>query len=238
MSPLGMALLLTQAIGFVVFVVLVGAHVVGRYSIHLERLRIENAPFALAIMITLGLAALSGMIGLAAIIGAFLAGMVLAEAKERYQLERQVLPLYQFLVPFFFVITGTEMNLAVFGDPAIVALAAAITLLAIAGKIIGGALGAWGLGGGRGIRSMAIVGTGMIPRGEVGLIIAGIGRAQGVIPDYVFSAVVIMCIATTLVAPPVLKLLYGKQRAAAAPGAEHAKQEEQEEQEAELSPVG
>jgi hypothetical protein len=66
-----------------------------RYSVHLERLRIENAPFAVALLLTLGLAA---------IIGAFLAGMVLAEAREHYPFAHQAQPPYQFLVPFFFVI--------------------------------------------------------------------------------------------------------------------------------------
>src|SRR5919199_439706 len=68
----------------------------------------------------------------AAIIGAFLAGMVLAEAREQYQFEHQAQPLYQFLVPFFFVITGAEVNLAVFGEPGVLALAAVLTLLAVA----------------------------------------------------------------------------------------------------------
>lgn len=208
-SPWGLALLLGQAIGFVAFVTLVGTRVVGRYSVHFERLRIENAPFALALLITLGLATLSGVIGLAAIIGAFLAGMVLAEAREQYQLEHQTRPLVQFLVPFFFVVTGAEVDLGVFADPAVVALAGGLTFLAIVGKFVGGTIGAWGGGApDRRLRSAAVVGVGMVPRGEVGLIIAGIGRSRGVIPDDIFSAIVIMSIATTLAAPPLLKWLY------------------------------
>ncbi len=211
-SPGALLLLLFQAVGFVVFVVLVGTRAVGRYSVHFERLRIENAPFALALLLTLGLAALSGVLGLAAIIGAFLAGMVLAEAREQYQLEHQVQPLYQFLVPFFFVITGAQVNLAVFGDPAVLALAAVLTVLAIIGKLVGGGIGAWGLVPAEPVteklRRAAVVGVGMVPRGEVGLIIASIGQSQGVLPDEVFSAVVIMSIVTTLFAPPLLKLLY------------------------------
>ena len=211
-SPGALLLLLFQAVGFVVFVVLVGTRAVGRYSVHFERLRIENAPFALALLLTLGLAALSGVIGLAAIIGAFLAGMVLAEAREQYQLEHQVQPLYQFLVPFFFVITGAQVNLTVFGDPAVLALAAALTALAIVGKLIGGGIGAWGIVPAEPprdkLRRAAVVGVGMVPRGEVGLIIASIGQSRGVLSDEIFSAVVIMSIVTTLFAPPLLKLLY------------------------------
>jgi Kef-type K+ transport system membrane component KefB len=211
-SPGALLLLLFQAVGFVVFVVLVGTRAVGRYSVHFERLRIENAPFALALLLTLGLAALSGVIGLAAIIGAFLAGMVLAEAREQYQLEHQVQPLYQFLVPFFFVITGAQVNLTVFGDPAVLALAAVLTALAIVGKLVGGGIGAWGIVPAEPVtdklRRAAVVGVGMVPRGEVGLIIASLGQSRGVLPDEVFSAVVIMSIVTTLFAPPLLKLLY------------------------------
>jgi Sodium/hydrogen exchanger family len=76
-GPWSLLILLGQAVGFVLFVVLVGSRVFRQYSIQLERLRVENAPFAVALLLTLGLAALSGVIGLAAIIGAFLAGMVL-----------------------------------------------------------------------------------------------------------------------------------------------------------------
>jgi Kef-type K+ transport system membrane component KefB len=202
-------ILLGQAAGFLLFIALVGSRVVRRYSVDLQQLRIENAPFAVALLLTLGLAALSGIIGLAAIIGAFLAGIVLAEAREQYQFERQARPLYQFLVPFFFVVTGAEVNMAVFGDPGVLVLAAVLTCLAVVGKLVGGGIGAWGASGEYPpLRSAALVGVGMVPRGEVGLIIAGIGRAQGVIPDAIFSALIIMSIATTLLAPPVLKWLY------------------------------
>jgi Kef-type K+ transport system membrane component KefB len=208
-EPWRLPILLGQAVGFVLFVVLVGGRIVRRYSVQVEQLHIENAPFAVALLLTLGLAALSGIIGLAAIIGAFLAGMVLAEAREQYQLERQAQPLYQLLAPFFFVVTGAEVNLAVFGDPGVLGLAAVLTLLAVAGKLLGGGIGAWGAARGYPpIRSAAIVGVGMVPRGEVGLIVAGIGRAQGVIPDAIFSALIVMSIATTLLAPPALKWLY------------------------------
>ena len=90
------------------FVALAGRHAVRRWSLHLERLRIRNAPFVVGVLVMLGLAALAAQIGLAAIIGAFLAGMVFAELREQYELEQQALPLYEFLVPLFFVITGSR----------------------------------------------------------------------------------------------------------------------------------
>ena len=112
-------------------------------------------------------------------------------------------------MPYFFVVTGAEVDLRVFADSGTVALAAGLTLLAVVGKLVGGAAGAWGVGGpAHRLRGAAAVGIGMVPRGEVGLIIAGIGRARGVIPDDIFSAVVIMSVATTLLTPPLLKWLY------------------------------
>ncbi len=191
------------AITFVVFAALVGTRVIRRYSIHLERLHLHNAGFLVAMMLMLGLSALAGIVGLAAIIGAFLAGMMLAEADERFELERQARPIYEFLVPFFFVIIGTKVDPDAFTDPDILALALAVTALAIAGKLIGG-----GLGARLPFRSAAIVGVGMVPRGEVGLVTAGIGSGIGAVSGDMFSVVVFMSIATTIVAPPVLVRLF------------------------------
>jgi len=129
--------------------------------------------------------------------------MMLAEADERFELERQARPVYEFLVPFFFVIIGTKVDPDAFTDPDILALALAVTALAIAGKLIGG-----GLGARLPFRSAAIVGVGMVPRGEVGLVTAGIGSGIGAVSGDMFSVVVFMSIATTIVAPPVLVRLF------------------------------
>jgi Kef-type K+ transport system membrane component KefB len=201
----GIALIAAQAIAFTIFVALAGRQAVRRWSIHLDRLRIRNAPFVVAMLVMLGLAALASQIGLAAIIGAFLAGMVFAELREQYELEHQALPIYEFLVPLFFVITGSQVNWRLFLDGSLMGLALTITGLAILGKVVGCGAGAYG----RGWRSMAIVGVGMAPRGEVGLIVANVGRSLNVIPDVMFSVVVIMSVLTTLVVPPILTLLYG-----------------------------
>jgi Kef-type K+ transport system membrane component KefB len=192
------------AVAFVVFAALVGTRVIRQYSIHLERLKIRNAPFLVAMIVMLGLSALAGIIGLAAIIGAFLAGMMLAEAKERFNLEQQALPIYEFLVPFFFVIIGTKVDPGAFTDPTVLAIALAVTGLAVLGKLIGGGLASAGMP----FRSAAIIGTGMVPRGEVGLVVASIGAGIGIITDDMFSVVVFMSIATTILAPSVLVWLY------------------------------
>jgi Kef-type K+ transport system membrane component KefB len=203
------AIIAGQAIAFTAFVALAGRHAVRRWSCHLERLRIRNAPFVVAVVLMLGLAALSAQIGLAAIIGAFLAGMVFAELREQYELERQALPLYELLVPLFFVITGSRVDWRLFLDGSLLGIALAVTALAILGKVIGCGAAAWGLGW----RRVAIVGVGMAPRGEVGLIVANVGASLAAIPAAMFSTVVIMSVLTTLVVPPVLTLLYGGRHA-------------------------
>ena len=164
----------------------------------------EVVPLNLSLVLMLGLATAASVIGLAGIIGAFLAGMVLAESRERFNLEHQSRPLYEFLVPVFFVYTGTKVDPAVLLDSDILLLALAIAAIALVTKLIGAGAGMWGSGR----RSMLIVGVGMAPRGEVGLIVAGIGLNLGIIPTDIFSVVVVMSIATTLVVPPVLTLIY------------------------------
>ena len=203
-DALELGLTALAAVVFVVFVALVGTRVIRQYSIHLERLKIRNAPFLVAMIVMLGLSALAGIIGLAAIIGAFLAGMMLAEAKERFNLEQQALPVYEFLVPFFFVIIGTKVDPGAFMDSTILLVALGVTGLAVIGKLIGGGIASAGLP----VRSAAIIGTGMVPRGEVGLVVASIGAGIGAISDDMFSVVVFMSIATTIIAPPALVGLY------------------------------
>ncbi len=195
------------AVAFVVFAALIGTRVIRRYSIHLDRLHVENAPFLVAIGLMLGLSALAGEIGLAAIIGAFLAGMMLAEADERFALERQSRAVYDFLVPFFFVLIGAEVDPGLFDDGEVLAIALGVTALAIAGKLAAGALASRGLPWG----SAAIIGVGMVPRGEVGLVAAGVGSGIGAVTGEMFAVVVFMSLATTIVAPPVLQSIYYRQ---------------------------
>ncbi|HZO27994.1 MAG TPA: cation:proton antiporter [Chloroflexota bacterium] len=202
-------LIAVQAVAFTAFVALAGRHAARRWSIHLERLRIRNAPFVVGVLVMLGLATIAAEIGLAAIIGAFLAGMVFAELSEQYELEQKALPLYEFLVPLFFVITGSRVDWRLFLDSSLLGIALAVTALAIVGKLVGCGAAALGLGW----RRVAIIGVGMTPRGEVGLIVANVGASLAVIPNEMYSTVVIMSVLTTLVVPPILTLLYGGQSA-------------------------
>jgi Kef-type K+ transport system membrane component KefB len=200
------------AVAFVAFAALVGTRAIKRYSVHLEKLHIANAPFAFAMLLMLGLSALAGEIGLAAIIGAFLAGMMLAEAEESLELRTQARGVFDFLVPFFFVIIGTQVDLAVFEDAEVVAIAIAVTTLAVATKFAAGLIAARGLG----CQAGMVIGTGMVPRGEVGFVVAGVGAGIGAVSDDMYSVVVFMSIATTLLAPPVLVRLYREREPAPA----------------------
>lgn len=158
------------------------------------------SPLAFAIIVCFGLSALAAFIGLAAIIGAFLAGMVFAEYKERWPCEDSFESINEFMTPFFFVFVGIQVSLAAFADLGLLLFALGLTAVAVLTKYLGCGLGARSLGR----RSASIIGIGMSPRGEVGIIVASIGLGVGVLTESLFAVVVFMSIATTLIAPPLL----------------------------------
>ncbi len=200
------------ALAFIAFMALLAAPALTRAAPHALRLRVGNAEFALAISLCLGVAAAAVKIGVAAIIGAFLAGMALAEAAEkRHDLHAQVKGATELLVPFFLVNIGLQLDLSVFADRRTLLLAAALIAVAVITKLIGCGLGALRLGR----RGALQVGVGMIPRGEVGIVVAQIGLAMGVIDNRLFGAVLVMACATTIIAPPLLRPLYARTHEAA-----------------------
>ena len=193
-------LIAAQAVGFAIFVVLIGTRTISHVQAHLRKLPFTHGPLIVALALMLGLATVATMVGLAAIIGAFLAGIVMSEEAERYDLEQAILPIYEFVVPFFFVIMGTRVDPALFLDRQIVGQALIITVLAIVSKLLGADMGSIGMG----LRSVAMIGIGMVPRGEVGLIVASLGFSRGIIEPTFFSMVVVMSVVTTLIVPPAL----------------------------------
>jgi Kef-type K+ transport system membrane component KefB len=197
-STLGLVVLLAEVAVFLGVVVAFGPPVVRWLSGLAHTPLVPRSPLVFALLLTLGLAALSGTIGLASLIGAFLAGMIFEFSRE--EVATQIEPVYELLVPLFFAVTGTRLDPTVFADPGILGLGTAITLIAVASKVASGYLGAVGLArSGR-----LVVGVGMIPRGEVGLIVASLGLSVGVITRELFGVVVAMTVVTTLVTPPVL----------------------------------
>jgi Na+:H+ antiporter len=198
-----LGIVLAEAIGFVVVIGVLGARMMRRNSSWLEAPINPLSPLNIVLALCLGLAFLSTQFGLAAIIGAFLAGMIAAETRQREILEHQTQPLLALMTPFFFVITGTQVELAQLADPATLLTLAFITIIAIASKLIGGFLGALSLGR----RGALIVGVGMVPRGEVGVVVAALGLTTGVFSPRIYSLIVAMSLLTAMITPPVLAIL-------------------------------
>jgi Kef-type K+ transport system membrane component KefB len=198
-----LALVLGEAVGFVVVVALVGTRVARQSSRWLEAPIDALSPLTIVLALCLGLAFLSTQFGLAAIIGAFLAGMIASETTQRHCLEEQTRPLLALMTPFFFVVTGTKIELAQLADWSTLGVLALITLIAIASKLIGGFFGALSLGR----KGALIVGIGMIPRGEVGVVVASLGLAAGVFTPRVYALIVAMSLLTAMITPPFLAML-------------------------------
>ncbi len=189
----------------------IGALVVPRIMRQLAKLRTGGMMIISALLFCFGMAYLANAVGLAPIVGAFAAGLLLEEVhfkefREDIEIEQLIKPVSAFLVPIFFVLMGIQVRLETFAQLPVLGVAAGLTLAAVIGKQVCG----FGVLE-RGLDRLS-VGVGMIPRGEVGLIFAGAGRLLKVIDDATFSAIVIMVIVTTLITPPVLKLTLARQK--------------------------
>ena len=196
-------LVLVQAIAFVAVIGWLGTRVMRVKGHWLERPINPLSPLTIALTLCLGLAFLSTKLGLAAIIGAFLAGMIASETRKREELEHQTQPLLAFLTPFFFVVTGAKIDLSVFASGAALWMLLVVTVIAVISKFAGGFLGALSLGR----RGATIVGVGMVPRGEVGVVIASLGLAEGVFSAEIYAVIVAMSLLTSIITPPVLAAL-------------------------------
>jgi Kef-type K+ transport system membrane component KefB len=194
-------LVILLALGFTVFVLVVGRHAAHRLSANFYRLHISDPAFAISVALCLGLSALAGYVGLAAIVGAFLAGMAFAETREAEHIRKQMDPIYDLLVPIFFVIMGAQVDVRSILQPSVLGLGLAITALAIIGKLIGCGFAARSLGK----RDALTIGIGMMPRGEVGIVVATIGLNSHTIGRDIYAVVIFMSIVTTLLAPPLLR---------------------------------
>lgn len=191
------------AFGFVALFALGGTAVMRRMPQLLHTPKFADSPLLPAVILCLVIATLAAEIGLAAVIGAFLAGMIVAETKDQHPIEDEVGPLYAFFPPFFFASIGLELDLDVLAEPETLLVVTGLSALAIVTKLAGTWPGARRLGG----RDRWIVALGMVPRGEVGIIVAGIGAMSGVVDTELFAAIVGMSIVTTLVVPPFLRRL-------------------------------
>lgn len=199
---LQLSILAAEAVGFAVFMMFVAPKVIGRIRTRIKDFSIPNAPVILAMGLGLGLSAVAEKIGLAAIIGAFFAGLAFAEYGDEWKIRPHVEGVSDFLAPFFFFIIGTQLNLKVFSSPSLVITAIVISLLAILSKLLGCGLPL----AGQGLRLALQVGVGMIPRAEVGLIVAALGLRMGLLTQSSYAIVVLMAMVTTIATPPLLRL--------------------------------
>jgi len=184
---------------------IIGAFLVPKIMKQLAKLRTSGIMLISSLLFAFLLSYLAGLSGLAAIVGAFAAGLLLEKVhfqgfRDDIDIFTLIKPVATFLVPIFFVLMGIQVHLESFSNFSVLGLAAGLTIAAIIGKQVC-AYGVMEKGLDR-----TSVGVGMIPRGEVGLIFASIGRGLNVIDSSTFSAVVIMVIVTTLVTPPLLKV--------------------------------
>ncbi len=198
---------------------LLGAIFLGKFFNHAfvsiaDKLQTRGKLIIPALVFAFLMAFLANAIHLEAILGAFAAGLVLDETDKRKELDQQVLPIADILVPIFFVTVGAKADLTVL-NPAVaenregLVIATVLIAIAILGKLVTG----WAVFGQPGINRMAI-GVGMIPRGEVGLVFAGIGAASGVLDKPLEAAIIIMVILTTFLAPPFLRYAFQAQDSA------------------------
>ena len=207
-------IIFAKAVGFLSVAVLLGRFLAGKVLRWGARFKVAGMPVVLTLCYCFVVAGLSELAGLAPIVGAFAAGLVLDETHYRdykhmrtVKAEEVLGPISSILVPIFFVLMGFKVDLSAFTTGPVLMFASALCAAAIIGKQIC-SLGVIGKGVNR-----FVVGAGMIPRGEVGLIFAGIGASitingQAIFDSNTFSAVVLMVVVTTLITPPLLKILF------------------------------
>ncbi len=209
-SALGIARVLGLAVGFLVVAVVLGRLIAPRLFQIAERMRVRGVLVATAVAVAFGLAGLADVAGSAHILGAFAAGLILSGTHQFDTIERELKPVASIFAPVFFVVVGASVDLRLLdpsreGAGGLLLLTLLLSVLAIAGKVVAGWAAPW-----ERYRRL-VVGVGMEPRGEVGLIFANLGLRGGVINDAVFSALLFVVMISTFVAPPALKALFSRE---------------------------
>jgi Kef-type K+ transport system membrane component KefB len=204
-------MILVKATLFLVGSLVLGVKLSPRLFHFASKLRAKGVLLALGLSFCFLLSWLASLVGLAPIVGAFAAGLILEDVhyrnfkeKGEHGLEELVHPISAFLAPIFFVLMGMRTDLRSFAQSGVLGLAAVLTLAAIGGKLV------CGLAALEKRLDRLSIGIGMVPRGEVGLIFANMGlglviAGERIISASTYSAIVVMVILTTLVTPPALK---------------------------------
>lgn len=208
-SLAAVGLLTGKAVVFLVVAILVGIRLAPTIIRWIGLMKARGTLIVYSVVFAVALAALADLVGLATIIGAFAAGLVLATTERREHIEDRIKPVADLFVPIFFVSVGMKVQpgmLNPFAEHAQFGIAMLLTAVAVTSKLAAGlavyqkAVRRW------------VVGVGMVPRGEVGLIFAGAGLSAGVIAQDLYSALVVVVILTTFAAPPALKALYREKK--------------------------
>jgi Kef-type K+ transport system membrane component KefB len=203
MQWLHLGVLVAEAIGFAVFMIFIGPRIVRRMRPGVQRMSTHDAPLILALAICLGLSVAATKIGMAAIIGAFFAGLVFADYDPEWKLTPRAHGINEFLAPFFFFVMGSKLDVNLF-TPKVLLTASVITILAIISKVVGCGLPVLR----QGWQTALQVGVGMTPRGEVALIVALIGLQMNAISQQAYAVVIFMTGITTIIAPVALRYLF------------------------------
>ncbi|WP_339318621.1 monovalent cation:proton antiporter-2 (CPA2) family protein [Paenibacillus sp. FSL R10-2734] len=204
-ESVSIGLLITKKVLFFAVAIVVGWFVVPRVMKWMAPLKVTEAVIAAALMICFAFAYFAEYMGMAGIIGAFAAGIAISQTTFKHTVESKLEPIaYSIFVPVFFVSIG--LNVSFEGVGSQIGFVLLLTVVAILTKLLGGGLGARLTGFNN--HSAAIIGSGMISRGEVALIIAATGLSSGLLQQQYFTSVIIVVIVTTLVTPPLLKYLF------------------------------
>lgn len=197
----GVSRIAAVALGFLVAALVIGSRLAPYLVRLMSRIRVPGAVGTMSLAFALLLAAAATEAGSAMIIGAFAAGLILYTTPQAKPIERATTTLGHFFVPIFFAVVGASINLASLADGHVLLTGGALCAVAIAGKVVSGFAPWWYRG------NHMLIGVAMVPRGEVGLIFAQMGLATGALDQGLFSAVVMMVMVTTFVAPPWLAYL-------------------------------
>jgi len=214
---LGVGKIVLVAFGFVFLAIIIGSKLAPYLLRAIDRIDIARGLFFAAVVFAFTLAWIADRVGSAVIIGSFAAGLVLARTKKRHDIEAEVHDVAQFFIPIFFVVVGAAIDLRSLNpfDPdtrRFLIIGLLLTLIGIVGKVAAGFVVT-----GRGLRRI-VIGVGMIPRGEVGLIFAQVGLATKILDTGLYSAVALMVMVTTLVTPPLLRRLLVQETPQRLPG--------------------
>jgi Kef-type K+ transport system membrane component KefB len=211
LTAFGVTKVFGLAFGFVALALVIGSVLAPRLIAWITRLQVRKALFFASLMFAFGMAWLADLSGSALIIGAFAAGLVLARTDHGRDIEHEIYDVAQFFIPIFFVSVGAAVDLKAI-DPfnadtrQFFVVGMLLTVVAVVGKLVAG-YAAFG----RPLRKL-VIGVGMVPRGEVGLIFAQLGLSAGLLSSGLYSSVALMVMITTFVAPPALRALLAKTR--------------------------